>query len=260
MLQGKIALVTGSTQGIGRSIAEQLAKAGCKIVMHGLEETTLGNLAAEKLEKQYGVSVRYVQADLQDVEETASLLEQSERSLGPINILVNNAGIQYVSPVGDLPTAKWNAVVAVNLTAPFILMRAVIPGFRSRGWGRIINIASVHGIVGSVNKTAYLASKHGLVGLTKGVALETAAERITANCICPGFTTSPLLEAQIMSRAQKFGGARELGLNDLLSEKQPSLVLVAPEAIGSAVVFLCGESAASITGVAMPIDGGWTAQ
>jgi 3-hydroxybutyrate dehydrogenase len=201
-----------------------------------------------------------VQADLMQQAEAEGLVAAAEALLAPIDILVNNAGIQFTCPIAEFPAARWNAILAVNLSSAFHSMKAALPGMRARGWGRIVNIASVHGLVASVNKGAYLAAKHGLVGLSKGVALETAAEGITVNCICPGWTDTALIQPQIEARAAQFGGDRQAGIRELLREKQPNLSLLPPAHIGEVAVFLCGAAAAGITGVALPVDGGWTAQ
>jgi 3-hydroxybutyrate dehydrogenase len=201
-----------------------------------------------------------VYADLARAEEAEGLVAAATRALRAPDILVNNAGIQYTCPVESFPLDRWNAIIAVNLTAAFLTMKGALPAMRQQGWGRVVNIASVHGLVASVNKAAYLAAKHGLVGLSKGVALESARQGITVNCICPGWTDTAIIQPQIDARAAHFGGDRQAGIRDLLSEKQPNLTLLPPERIGDAAVFLCSDAAAGITGVALPIDGGWTAQ
>ena len=256
----RCALVTGATQGIGLAIAERLAASACDVILHGIEAQEQGARVASNLAEASGMQVAYVQADLSDASAATGLVDQATRAMRAPNILINNAGIQHTCPIESFPTDRWNAILAVNLSAAFLAMRAAVPGMREKGWGRIVNIASVHGLVASVNKSAYLAAKHGLVGLSKGVALETAAQGITVNCICPGWTDTPIIAPQIEARAALFGGDREAGIRDLLREKQPNLTLLPPGRIGDVAVFLCSDAAAGITGVALPVDGGWTAQ
>lgn len=256
----RCALVTGATQGIGLAIAERLAASGCDVVLHGIEPPAQGAAVAARLAHHHQVHAAYVQADLSSQEAAAALVPQAADALRAPDILVNNAGIQHTCPLESFPDERWNAILAVNLSAAFFTMRAAVPLMRERGWGRIVNIASVHGLVASVNKTAYLAAKHGLVGLSKGVALETAADGITVNCICPGWTDTPIIAPQIEARAALHGGDRDAGIRDLLREKQPNLTLLPPARIGDVAVFLCSDAAAGITGVALPVDGGWTAQ
>lgn len=260
MLKGRTALVTGSTQGIGFAIATALAQAGADIVVHGIEPQAQGDVIAADLAKTSGRRTAYVSANLAKAEEAAGLVAAATKALSAPDILVNNAGIQFTSPIQDFPADRWDAIIAINLSATFHTMKAVLPGMIERGWGRIVNIASVHGLVASVNKGAYLAAKHGLVGLSKGVALETAAQGITVNCICPGWTDTPLIQPQIEARAAAFGGDRAAGIRDLLREKQPNLSLLPPIQIGQVAAFLCSDAATGITGVSLPVDGGWTAQ
>ena len=259
-LTRKTALVTGSTQGIGLAIATELARAGHAVLLHGIEPAAAGQALAATLAQQHGVPTGYVEADLMDVGAARELIDLAGSALAPVDILVNNAGIQFTSPIEDFPMERWNAVLALNLTAPFVLMKAAVPGMRARGWGRVVNIASVHGLVASVHKSAYLAAKHGLVGVSKGVALETARDGITVNCICPGWTDTAILGPQIQARADKLGVGLEDAVRDLVGEKQPNGRLLPPSAIGETAVFLCSDAAAGITGVALPVDGGWTAQ
>ena len=244
MLKGRTALVTGSTQGIGFAIATALAQAGADIVVHGIEPQAQGDVIAADLAKSSGRRTAYVSANLAKAEEAAGLVAAATKALSAPDILVNNAGIQFTSPIQDFPADRWDAIIAINLSATFHTMKAAIPGMIERGWGRIVNIASVH----------------GLVGLSKGVALETAAQGITVNCICPGWTDTPLIQPQIDARAAAFGGDRAAGIRDLLREKQPNLSLLPPIQIGQVAAFLCSEAATGITGVSLPVDGGWTAQ
>jgi 3-hydroxybutyrate dehydrogenase len=260
MLKNRCALVTGATQGIGRAIADRLARAGAAVVLHGIEPLEAGQQIAAELSRETGTKTAYARADLADPSAAAGLAGQATSLLAPPDILVNNAGIQFTCPIEEFPAQRWDAIIAVNLSAAFHTMKAALPGMRRKGWGRIINIASVHGLVASVNKAAYLAAKHGLIGISKGVALETAAQGITVNCICPGWTDTAIIQPQIEARAADFGGDRAAGIRDLLREKQPNLTLLPPEQIGDVAVFLCSEAAAGITGVALPVDGGWTAQ
>ena len=260
MLKSRTALVTGSTQGIGLAIARAMGQAGANVVVHGIESPEQGRPIAAEIAERCGVRTAYVQANLADAGQAAALVGQAAQALGPVDIVVNNAGIQHTCPIESFPADRWDAIIAINLSSAFHTMKAAVPGMRERGWGRIVNIASVHGLVASVNKAAYLAAKHGLVGLSKGVALETAAQGITVNCICPGWTDTVLIQPQIEARAAAHGGDRAAGVRDLLREKQPNLTLLPPERIGDVAVFLCSEAAAGITGVALPVDGGWTAQ
>ncbi len=259
-LKGKTALVTGSTQGIGLAIAQALARQGADIALHGLCTVQEGEEQAARLSQDWQVRVHFVPADLSNAAEASALVGQVTAQLGGLDILVNNAGIQHTAPVESFPLEKWDAIQAINLRAPFLLTQAAVPELRRRGWGRIVNVASVHGLVGSVHKAAYVAAKHGLVGLTKVVALETATDRITVNAICPGWTETPLIEPQIQERAASHGGDRDAGVRDLLAAKQPNLTLLPTALIGEVVAFLCSEAASGITGASLPVDGGWTAQ
>jgi 3-hydroxybutyrate dehydrogenase len=260
MLQGKRALVTGSTQGIGLGMAQALAAQGCAVMLHGLAEPQRLTALRNELTAIHGVPARAHGADLTRLAEIEDLIQTTTRELGGLDILINNAGIQHTSPVEDFPPERWDAILAVNVSAAFHTIRLALPGMRRQGWGRIINTASVHGLVASVNKAAYVAAKHGLVGLTRAVGLETAGSGVTCNAICPGWTRTELIEPQIMARAAQLGVDREEGARHLLGEKQPSRQFVMVEQLGQLAVFLCSEAASQITGAALPVDGGWTAQ
>jgi 3-hydroxybutyrate dehydrogenase len=260
MLKGKRALVTGSTQGIGLGIARALAAQGCSVMLHGLGEPGRLQALRDELAAAHGVAVHVHGADLCRVDQIEDLVQATNRALGGLDVLVNNAGIQYTAPVEAFPVERWDQVLAVNLSAAFHTIRLAVPGMRRQGWGRIVNTASAHGLVASVHKAAYVAAKHGLVGLSKVVALETAGSGITCNAVCPGWVRTELVEPQIAARAEALGVSLEEGARDLLAEKQPSRQFVTVEQIGSLVVFLCSDAAAQITGAALPVDGGWTAQ
>ena len=259
-LNNRIALVTGSNQGIGLAIAEVLARHGADIVLHGLCTVEEGERQARELTEAWGTGVSFLPADLGVPEEASGLVEAAVVRHGRLDILVNNAGIQYTARLDEYPLARWDAIQAINLRAPFLLTQAALPHMRRQCWGRIVNIASVHGLVASVNKSAYCAAKHGLVGLTKVAALETATDGITVNAICPGWTETPILEPQIAARAAQLGSGREAAIRSLVAEKQPNQTLMPPAWIGEMATFLCSDAAAGITGTALPVDGGWTAQ
>ncbi|MGX1126863.1 3-hydroxybutyrate dehydrogenase [Pseudomonas sp. HLS-6 TE3448] len=252
---GKTALVTGSTSGIGLGIAQVLAQAGANLILNGFGDAS----AAIAEVARHGTRVGHHPADLSDVQQIEDLFAYANREFGGVDILVNNAGIQHVAPVESFPTERWDAIIALNLSAVFHSTRLALPGMRQRNWGRIINIASVHGQVGSVGKAAYVAAKHGVIGLTKVVGLETATTPITCNAICPGWVLTPLVQKQIDDRAA--GGIDpQQAQHDLLAEKQPSLAFVTPEHLGELVAFLCSEAGSQVRGAAWNIDGGWLAQ
>jgi len=260
MLKGKSAVVTGSTSGIGRAVAEALANAGANVMLNGFgDKTEIENLRAG-LAQRAQVKVLYHGADMTKPGDIVDLIKTAESSFGAVDIVVNNAGTQHVSPIEDFPPEKWNAIIAINLSSAFHTIRTALPGMKKRRWGRIINIASVHGLVASAQKVAYVAAKHGIVGLTKVVALETATCGVTCNAICPGWVKTPLVVKQIEDRA----AANKISLEEagiqLLSDKMPSLTFVKAEEIGALAVFLSSPAAAPITGAAIPIDGAWTAQ
>jgi len=260
MLKGKVAVVTGSTSGIGLGIARALAEAGADLVLNGFGDAGEIEALRASLEKDTGARVAFHSADLSTAAGVEALIRHAEVTFGGVDVLVNNAGIQHVAPVESFPVERWDAVIAVNLSAVFHGTRLTLPGMKERGWGRIVNIASAHGLVASAQKSAYVAAKHGVVGLTKTVALETAGTGVTCNAICPGWVLTPLVQKQIdaLAAAKGLGGAEARA--ELLGAKQPSGEFVTPAQLGGLAVFLCSDAAAQITGAALPVDGGWTAQ
>ena len=260
MLSKKVALVTGSTSGIGLGIARALAQQGANIMLNGFGEAAAIAQLQQELASAYGVRVLHHAADMSKPAEIAEMIRATESTLGRLDVLVNNAGIQHVAPIEEFPIDRWDAVMAINLSSAFHTIRAALPGMKQRGFGRIINIASVHGLVASVQKAAYVAAKHGLVGLTKVVALETAQTPITCNAICPGWVLTPLVQKQVDARAQNKSMSNEEAKRNLLMEKQPSGEFVTPEQLGALAVFLCSDAATQIRGAAWNMDGGWAAQ
>jgi len=260
MLKGKTALVTGSTSGIGLAIARAFAKEGANLVINGFGDKAEIEKERSGIESEFGVKARYSAADMSKHSDIAEMVAQAEKDFGSLDVLVNNAGIQYVANVEDFPVERWDAIIAINLSSSFHSIRAALPGMKKRKWGRIINIASAHGLVASGQKAAYVAAKHGVVGLTKVVAIETANAGITCNAICPGWVLTPLVQKQVDARAKEAGMSVEQAKVELLSEKQPMHEFSKPENIGALAVFLASEAAASITGSAYSIDGGWVAQ
>ncbi len=256
MLKGKTALVTGSTSGIGLGIAKALAEQGANIMMNGFGEKD----AAMAQVKAFGVEVDYHGADMSKPAEIEAMMQATEKRFGAVDILVNNAGIQHVANVEDFPVDRWDAIIAINLSSAFHTTRLAMPGMKQRNWGRIINLASVHGLVGSAQKSAYVAAKHGIVGLTKVTALETAQTGVTCNAICPGWVLTPLVQKQVDARAEKDQVNNEEAKKRLLSEKQPSGEFVTPEQLAALAVFFCSPAATQIRGVAWNMDGGWAAQ
>ncbi|MDI9334383.1 MAG: 3-hydroxybutyrate dehydrogenase [Cytophagales bacterium] len=260
MLQNKTALVTGSTSGIGLGIAKALAKQGANLILNGFGDYAAAKAEVEAAGAAFGIKVGYSGADMSKPADIEAMMREATTAFGGVDILVNNAGIQYVSPVESFPAEKWDAVIAINLSSAFHTTRLAIPAMRAKNWGRIINIASAHGLVASANKTAYVAAKHGIVGLTKSVALEVATTGITVNAICPGWVLTPLVQKQIDDRAANEKITVEQATKDLLGEKEPSLQFTTTEQLGELAVFMCSPAADNIRGVAWAADGGWTAQ
>lgn len=259
-LTSKTALVTGSTSGIGLAIARSLAAEGANVVLNGfgdaqaIEETRAG------IERQHGVKVQYSAADMSKPEAIAGMVREAEAAFGAIDVLVNNAGIQFVSPIEDFPPEKWEQIIAINLSSAFHAMHAAIPGMKARGWGRIINTASAHSLVASPFKAAYVAAKHGISGLSKAAALELAPHRITVNCISPGYVWTPLVEAQIPDTMKARGLTKEQVIEDVMLKAQPTKEFVTVDQVAALAVFLCSDAASQITGANISMDGGWTAQ
>jgi 3-hydroxybutyrate dehydrogenase len=260
MLRDRVAVITGSTSGIGLGMARAFASAGCHLVINGFAPPGEVKAIIEQIEREHHAKIMHDPADLSDADQCVRLIEDAEKSFGRVDILINNAGIQYVAPVDQFPADRWNAILAINLSATFHTTRAVLPGMQARGYGRIVNIASVHGLVASVHKAAYVAAKHGLIGLTKVVALENAGRGITCNAICPGFVLTQLFQKQIDERAAQTNMTPEEASRDLLREKQPSGRFTTIEEIAAMALYLCSDEAANLTGSSLPIDGGWTAQ
>jgi len=256
MLKGKTALVTGSTSGIGLGVALALARDGAHIMLNGFGEVD----AAKRAVAECGVKVAYHGADMSKPAEVEAMVRACEQEFGAVDVLVNNAGIQHVAKVEDFPPERWDAIIAINLTSAFHTTRLALPGMKKRNWGRILNIASVHGLVASAEKSAYVASKHGIVGFTRSVALETATTGVTVNAICPGWVLTPLVQKQVDARAAQAGVGDAEAKKQLLAEKQPSLQFATPEQLGALAVFLCSPAADNVRGVAWNVDGGWVAQ
>ncbi|WP_428393618.1 3-hydroxybutyrate dehydrogenase [Lichenicoccus sp.] len=254
-LHGRVALVTGATSGIGLGIAHALAGAGADLMLSGFGEAAAIEQSRAEIAQRHGVRVRHSPADMADPAQVRAMLTQTHGELGRLDILVNNAGIQHTAPTEAFPEAQWDRIIAINLSGAFHAIKAAIPLLRAQGWGRIINIASAHGLVGSAEKSAYVAAKHGLVGLTKVVAIELAEHAITVNAICPGWVLTPLVQAQIEANPDPAAAAAAL-----LAEKQPLRRFTTPGQIGALAVFLCSDAAATLTGASLPIDGGWTAR
>lgn len=253
--QGKTAVITGSNSGIGLGVAIELARAGADVVLNSFTDRDEDHALAKSIADEFGVAARYIAADMSKAADCRALIEHA----GRCDILVNNAGIQYVAPIDEFPTEKWDAIIAINLSSAFHTTAAALPLMRAAGWGRVVNIASAHGLTASPYKSAYIAAKHGVVGLTKTTALETAEEPITCNAICPGYVLTPLVEAQIPDQMKVHGMDRETVIRDVMLTRQPSKDFATVEQLGGTTVFLCSHAAAQITGTTISVDGGWTA-
>ena len=260
MLKGKVALVTGSTSGIGLAIARAYAKQGANVVINGFGDKDAIEKERAGIEKDFKVKAIYSPADMTKPAEIAEMVALGEKTFGSVDVLVNNAGIQFVSPIEEFPIEKWDAIIAINLSSAFHGIRAAIPGMKKRGWGRIINTASAHSLVASPFKAAYVSAKHGINGLTKTAALELAQHKITVNCISPGYVWTPLVEHQIPETMKARGMTKEQVINDVLLDAQPTKEFVTSEQVAALALFLCGDDAAQITGANLSIDGGWTAE
>jgi len=259
MLKGKTALVTGSTSGIGLGMAQALAAQGANIVVNGFGEPAAIEAVQKELQ-QRGVRTLYHGADMSKPAEIEQMFRAAESAFGRVDILVNNAGIQHVAPIEDFPTERWDAIIAINLTSAFHTTRLALPKMKQANWGRIVNVASVHGLVGSAEKSAYVAAKHGIIGLTKVTALETATTGVTCNAVCPGWVLTPLVQKQVDARAARDGISQEDAKKALLGEKQPSMQFVTTEQLAAAAVYLCSPAADQLRGIALNVDGGWCAQ
>ncbi|WP_208539116.1 3-hydroxybutyrate dehydrogenase [Algihabitans albus] len=259
-LTGKTALVTGSTSGIGLAIAETLASAGANLLLNGFGPAGEIEALRSRLAETYGVEVAYDGADMSDAAAIEGMVAGAKARFGGIDILVNNAGIQHVAPLEDFPADRWDAIVAINLSACFHTTRLVVADMKAKGWGRILNVASVHGLVGSIHKSAYVAAKHGVIGLTKVTALETATSGVTCNAICPGWVLTPLVQKQVDAKAAEQDLSQEEAKRQLVCERMPSERFVSQEEVGGVALFLCSPAADNMTGVSLPVDGAWLAQ
>jgi 3-hydroxybutyrate dehydrogenase len=255
----KTAVITGSNSGIGLGVARALAAEGHNVVINSYSDNAEDHALAREIATEHGNSTVYIKADLSKADESRSLIEKAATEFGGVDILVNNAGIQYVAPVEEFPTEKWDAIIAINMTSAFHTTAVALPRMRKAGWGRIVNIASAHGLTASPYKSAYVTAKHGVVGMSKVVALETAEEPITCNAICPGYVLTPLVEAQIPDTMKQYDMDRDTVIREVMLQRQPSKQFATVEQIGGTVVFLCSPSADQITGTTISVDGGWTA-
>ncbi len=255
MLKGKRAVITGSNSGIGLGVAESLAAAGAEVILNSFTDRPEDHALAADLGARHGVAARYIASDMSKGADCRALIEKA----GGCDILVNNAGIQFVSPIEDFPVEKWDAILAINLSSAFHTTAAALPGMKAKGWGRVVNIASAHGLTASPFKSAYIAAKHGIVGLSKTVALETAGKGITCNAICPGYVLTPLVEAQIPEQMKVHNMDRETVIREVMLDRQPSRQFATVEQIGGTTVFLCSAAADQVTGTTISVDGGWTA-
>jgi 3-hydroxybutyrate dehydrogenase len=259
-LKGKVALVTGSTSGIGLGIAQALAAAGADIMLNGFGNVDQIEAERAGIAASHGVKVAYNGADMSKPDQIAAMIADTVKAMGSVDILVNNAGVQFTASVEEFPNERWDQIIAINMSAVFFGMKAAIPVMKAKGWGRIINIASAHGLVASAQKVAYVAAKHGVVGMTKVAGIEMANAGVTVNAICPGWVLTPLVEKQLQDRATKEGSTVEKVTHTMLTEKQPMAQFSTPEQIGALAVFLCSDAAKTMTGTPLSIDGGWLAQ
>ncbi len=255
ILKDKTAIITGSNSGIGLGVARELARAGANVVLNSFTDNEEDHALADEIAREFDVTARYIQADMSKADQCRALIEKA----GTCDILVNNAGIQFVAPIDEFPTEKWDAIIAINLSSAFHTTAAALPMMRRAGWGRVVNIASAHGLTASPFKSAYIAAKHGVVGLSKTTALETAQEPITCNAICPGYVLTPLVEAQIPDTMKEYNMSRKDVVKNVMLERQPSREFATTEQIGGTTVFLCSPAADQITGTTISVDGGWTA-
>ena len=254
-LQGKTAVITGSNSGIGLGVARELARAGADVVLNSFTDREEDHALAAEIAQEFQVAARYIKADMSKGDECRALIEEA----GRCDILVNNAGIQHVAPIDEFPADKWDAIIAINMNSAFHTTAAALPKMRAAGWGRVVNIASAHGLTASPYKSAYIAAKHGVVGMTKTVALETAEEAITCNAVCPGYVLTPQVEAQIPDTMKEYGMDRDTVVREVMLARQPSKQFATVEQLGGTVVFLCSDAAAQMTGTTLSVDGGWTA-